>query len=70
MKSLSLYARAEVVPALQVRPATPPEPAAGRTGPRLRFDTRVTRSSRFPVEQALARGPEPSGLGLILDIEV
>ncbi len=69
MKSLSLYARAEVVPALQVRPATP-GPAAGRTGPRLRFDSRVTRSSRFPVEQALARGPEPSGLGLILDIEV
>lgn len=69
MKRLSLLDRTEVVPALQrrsVRPAT----AVRRPEPRLTFDQRVTRASRFPVEESLARSPESPWRGRFLDVEV
>lgn len=77
MKRLSLHDRVEVLPALYGRagrptrtpPVTPVEPVT-RTGARLTFDQRASRPSRFPLEQALARIPEPSRLGRFLDIEV
>lgn len=76
MKRLSLHDRVEVLPALYGRagrsgaqPVTPVEPAA-RTGARLTFDQRASRSRRFPLEQSLARAPEPPRLGRFLDIEV
>lgn len=69
MKRLSLQPRAEILPALQGRPVLPVV-RTGRTEVRLTFDHRTTRSSRFPLEQSLARIPEPSRLGRYLDIEV
>lgn len=59
----------EVLPALQRRRDPAPATAAAAAD-RLRFDARTTRSRRFPVEQSLARLPEPARLGRFLDIEV
>ncbi len=36
----------------------------------LRFDKRVTRMQRFPVEAQLARLPQKTHLGIFLDIRV
>ena len=69
MKPLSIQPRAEVLPALYGRPV-PPVQNAARTGARLTFEQRATRTTRFPVEQSLARIPEPSRIGRYLDIEV
>lgn len=74
MKRLTLNDRAEVLPALhgrRVEPTPALRPQAGRQRePKLRFDHRVTRATRFPVEQSLARQPESPWLGRHLDIEV
>lgn len=69
MNRLRLPPRAEVLPALQGRAVEPARKAA-RTRARLTFDQRASRSSRFPLEQSLARIPEPPRLGRYLDIEV
>lgn len=70
MKRLEREDRAEVLPALapQARSVSAAGPAAGRAT--LRFETRVTRTRQFPVEQSLARMPEGSSLGRFLDVEV
>ncbi|MEQ8861359.1 MAG: hypothetical protein RIC56_22155 [Pseudomonadales bacterium] len=69
MKRLSLYNRAEVLPALHRRSVTPAA-RARRSEAKVTFDQRVTRTSRFPVEQSIARSPESPWLGRFLDIEV
>lgn len=69
MKRLSLPQRTEVLPALHGR-AVPPVKKPPGVEVRLTFDQRTTRSQRFPLEQSLARIPEPSRLGRHLDIEV
>ena len=73
MKRLSLHHRVEVLPALHGRALPPvykPSDAGAETGGRLTFDQRATRPGRFPLEQSLARSPEPPRLGRFLDIEV
>lgn len=57
--------RVTVLPPLHGRSAP-----AGERGARLSFEQRATRASRFPLEQALARIPEPPRLGRFLDVEV
>lgn len=69
VKRLSLYDRAEVLPALHRRSVTPAAKTR-RSQAKATFDQRVTRASRFPVEQAIARSPESPWLGRFLDIEV
>lgn len=69
MKRLTLQPGTDVVPALHGR-AVAPVDRAPRVAPRLKFDQRATRASRFPLEQSLARIPEPPRLGRYLDIEV
>lgn len=68
MKGPKLPERIEVLPALTGRPVSSAQPVT--TGARLAFDQRATRVRRFPLEQSLARIPEPPRLGRFLDIEV
>lgn len=69
MKQITLEKRTEVLPALHGRAVQPVSRSEG-AGARLTFAERTTRSRRFPLEQSLARIPEPSRLGRLLDIEV
>ncbi len=51
----------EIAPALQ---------RIDQPRPHIRFDRRVSRVQRFPVEDQLARLPKKTNVGIFLDIRV